>query len=241
MLKALIFDVDGTLADTEMAHLAAFNRAFKELDMSWHWDVPTYTQLLEISGGKERIRHFWEQQHDKPQALGNLALEQTIAHIHELKTAFYESAVNSGEVHMREGVLALIDEAQAAGIQLAIATTTSPVNIAALLRRAIGPDWSLHFRVVEDASTAPRKKPDPSVYLQTLARLGLAANDCMALEDSANGLLAARRAGLVTVITTNAFTAHHPFEGACQVLPSLKGVGLAKLQAWHTKALNPST
>jgi len=126
--------------------------------------------------------------------------------------------------------------ASAAGLQLAIATTTSPVNIASLLRRAIGPDWRLHFAVVEDASTAPRKKPDPMVYRQTLARLGLAASDCLALEDSANGLKSATQAGLRTVITTNDFTAHHDFAGALRVLPSLEGVGLAQLREWHASA-----
>lgn len=233
MLQALIFDVDGTLADTEMAHLSAFNHAFAEVGLDWHWDVSLYTRLLEASGGKERIRAYWESRGDMPRAIGGGAVEQTIAHLHEIKTAAYEQAVQDGQVQMRPGVLPLLSAAASAGLALAIATTTSPVNIASLLRRAIGPDWRTHFAVIEDASTAPRKKPDPMVYQQTLARLGLEPTACLALEDSANGLRAAVQAGLRTVITTNDFTAHHDFTGALRVLTSLEGVGLAQLREWH--------
>jgi beta-phosphoglucomutase-like phosphatase (HAD superfamily) len=118
-------------------------------------------------------------------------------------------------------------------VATAIATTTSPVNIAALLRKAIGPDWRTFFSVVEDASTAPVKKPHPQVYLQTLQRMGLGASQCLAIEDSANGLQAARAAGLATIITPNRFTQHHHFEGALRVLPDLQDVTVAQLQAWH--------
>jgi beta-phosphoglucomutase-like phosphatase (HAD superfamily) len=135
---------------------------------------------------------------------------------------------------MRPGVLALLSAASAAGLNLAIATTTSPVNIAALLRQAIGPDWMQNFSVIEDASTAPRKKPDPMVYQQTLSRLGLAPEHCLAFEDSENGLRAAMATGLPTVITPNDFTAEHDFKGALRICPSLQGVGVAQLREWHS-------
>jgi beta-phosphoglucomutase-like phosphatase (HAD superfamily) len=118
---------------------------------------------------------------------------------------------------------------------LAIATTTSPVNIAVLLRNAIGPEWKDLFAVIEDASTAPKKKPHPQVYVQTLARLGLPSDQCLAIEDSSNGLRAAMAAGLKTIITQNRFTAHHDFSGALQVLPDLGGVGVEQLRTWHQK------
>ena len=130
-LQALIFDVDGTLADTEMAHLQAFNHAFQELGMGWVWDVPLYLQLLDVSGGKERILHYWKQVNPDIKSVDANALADRIGRIHELKTAAYEAAVNSGAVSLRPGVLKLMDEALSAGLQLAIATTTSPVNIAA--------------------------------------------------------------------------------------------------------------
>lgn len=232
MLQALIFDVDGTLADTEAAHLAAFNRAFAEEGRDWHWSVPEYTRLLEVSGGKERILHYWKQvQPDLVDIGGGVA--DTVARLHELKTSFYEQAVQAGAVALRPGVLKLIESAHAAGLKLAIATTTSPINVAALLRQAMGDDWHERFAVVEDASTAHNKKPHPQVYEQTLQRLGLPAAACLAFEDSANGLQAARAAGLSVVITPNSFTAHHDFAGALRVVPDLGNVSLQDVQAWH--------
>ncbi|PHM19681.1 MAG: protein CbbY [Curvibacter sp. PD_MW3] len=234
MLRALIFDVDGTLADTESAHRAAFNHAFMELGLDWHWDEALYTELLEISGGKERIRHYWKQVNPDIRALNGDAMQETIARIHELKTAHYEAAIASGEVALRPGVLALIDEALAQGLQLAIATTTSPVNISALLRQAMGPAWRHNFSAIGDASSAPIKKPHPQVYLQMLDALKLDPSDCLAFEDSGNGLKAATLAGLATVITPTQYTRHHDFSRALHVLPDLGETRLADLALWHT-------
>jgi HAD superfamily hydrolase (TIGR01509 family) len=233
MLKALIFDVDGTLADTESAHRAAFNTAFAEVGRDWVWDEPTYVKLLEVSGGKERILHYWQQVQPDLKSIDGSAVQDMVARMHELKTAAYEKAVQDGAVLLRPGVLRLIESAHQGGLQLAIATTTSPVNISALLRTAIGPDWAQYFVVVEDASTAPIKKPHPQVYMQTLARLKVRAADCVAFEDSGNGLKAALAAGLPTIITPNSFTEHHNFTGALRVLPSLQDVTVARLREWH--------
>jgi HAD superfamily hydrolase (TIGR01509 family) len=233
MLQALIFDVDGTLADTEAAHRAAFNQAFDQEGLDWHWDEALYTQLLDVSGGKERLMHYWSQRHPEVRDVDGAGVRDTIARLHELKTAAYEAMVNDGAVSLRPGVLHLIDAAGQAGLHLAIATTTSPVNIAALLRGAIGTDWRQFFGIVEDASTAAVKKPHPQVYLQTLQRLQLPAGQCLAFEDSANGLRAATGAGLATVITPTQFTADHDFSAALKVLPNLQGVTVADLQAWH--------
>lgn len=233
MLQALIFDVDGTLADTESVHLEAFNHAFRQEGLDWVWDVPLYTRLLEISGGKERMAHYWCSVEPERTELAAGALDATINRLHEIKTAYYEAAVNNGAVQLRPGVLALMDEARRQGLQLAIATTTSPVNIAALLRSAIGPDWRTHFLAIGDASNAPIKKPHPQVYLKVLADMGLQAAQCVAFEDSANGLKAATAAGLDTVITPNSFTAHHDFTGALRVVPDLSEVNVARLKEWH--------
>ncbi len=233
-LQALIFDVDGTLADTERAHMAAFNHAFREIGLDWVWDEALYTELLNISGGKERILHFWKQVNPGVKTLNAQDLNDRIDRIHQLKTAAYENAVNQGEVSLRPGVLKLMDEALAAGLQLAIATTTSPVNIAALLRRAIGPDWRMNFSAIGDASTAPIKKPHPQVYLQMLDALQLPAAQCLAFEDSNNGLRAASAAGLATVVTPNSFTAHHDFTGALRVVADLSQVNLVQLRQWHS-------
>lgn len=235
-LQTLIFDVDGTLADTESVHCTAFNQAFAEMGLDWVWDEALYTELLEISGGKERIRHYWQTLQPGVREVSAMALSDTVSRLHELKTAAYESAINSGAVQLRPGVLDLMDEALAQGLQLAIATTTSPVNIAALLRHAMGPQWRLNFSAIEDASTAPLKKPHPQVYLQMLAALSLGPAHCLAFEDSGNGLRAATGAGLATVITPTHYTAHHNFAAALRVLPDLSNVSLAQLRQWHAES-----
>ena len=202
---------------------------------SWVWDEALYTGLLDISGGKERILHYWKTTSPTMLEVDAMALSDTVNRLHELKTAAYEAAVNGGAVSLRPGVLKLMDEARAQGLQLAIATTTSPVNIAALMRRAIGADWRLNFTAIGDASTAPIKKPHPQVYLQMLAALKLGPADCIALEDSSNGLRAATAAGLATVITPTTYTAHHDFAAALRVVPDLSQVNLAQLRHWHAE------
>lgn len=233
ILKCLIFDVDGTLADTESVHLAAFNHAFQELGLGWHWDEALYTELLEISGGKERVLHYWQRVNADVKAIDAQAVQHTVARIHELKTAYYEAAVGDGAVSLRPGVLPLFEEAAQAGLLLAIATTTSPVNIAALLRRAMGPDWRHAFAAIGDGSTAPQKKPHPLVYEQILRQLQLDPREGLAFEDSGNGLKAATLAGLATVITPTRYTRHHDFGRALNVVPDLAHVRLADLQRWH--------
>jgi HAD superfamily hydrolase (TIGR01509 family) len=231
-LKALIFDVDGTLADTERFHLAAFNQAFAAEGLDWQWDEPLYTQLLDISGGKERILHYWQQTRGHLLDVDGAGVRDTVERIHLLKTAAYEAMVNAGEVELRPGVLGLIDDAARHGLQVAIATTTSPANVAALLRKAMGPHWRLNFTAVCDASSAPLKKPHPQVYRRVLESLGLPAQACLAFEDSSNGLRSARAAGIATVITPTHFSAHHDFSGALRVLDSLEGVAVEDLLAW---------
>ncbi|HZX25907.1 MAG TPA: HAD-IA family hydrolase [Telluria sp.] len=235
MLQALIFDVDGTLADTERAHLDAFNHAFRAVGLDWHWDLERYTELLATCGGKERIRAYWESLPDAPRAIDALAFEHEISRIHEIKTAAYEQAVRDGQVQMRPGVLALMAAAADAGLRLAIATTTSASNVSALLRRALGADWRSRFAAIEDASTAAAKKPDPQAYRQALRRLGLPASACVAFEDSRNGLRAALGAGLATIVTPNEFTRRHDFVGALRVLPSLESVTPERLRGWHAE------
>ena len=137
---------------------------------------------------------------------------------------------------LRPGVLKLMDEAWSQGLQLAIAPTTSPVNIAALLNHAVGPDWRLNFTAIGDASTAPIKKPQPQVYLQMLAALNLTPAQCLAFEDSSNGLRAATAAGLATLITPNRYTAHHDFGAAMRVVPDLSQINLSQLRHWHAES-----
>lgn len=235
-LQGLIFDVDGTLADTESVHRAAFNQAFAQEGLDWFWDEALYTRLLDISGGKERILHYWTSVAGLPRDISGSGVQDTVNRLHEMKTAVYEAAVQSGAVGLRPGVSALLHEASAAGLRLALATTTSPVNIAALLSTALGPDWRYRFMVIGDGISAPLKKPHPQVYLQVLQALQLPASACLAFEDSSNGLRAARAADLATVITPTRYTAHHDFKTALRVLPDLRQAGLTQLRHWHATA-----
>jgi HAD superfamily hydrolase (TIGR01509 family) len=222
---ALIFDVDGTLADTEAAHCAAFNEAFAEEGLAWRWSEALYIKLLAVSGGQERLAAYWREVEPGEPPAG------LVARLHAAKTRAYAARVSGGQVPLRPGVLRLIREAGAEGYPLAIATTTTPANVDALLRTPLGEDWRRAFAVVADAASAPSKKPDPQVYLQVLGALGRPASTCVAFEDSSNGLRAARAAGVPTVITPTPFTASDDFAGALQVRPDLGALDLGELLA----------
>lgn len=234
MLGALIFDVDGTLADTEAVHRDAFNEAFSEAGLGWHWDMALYTRLLDVAGGKERILHYW--QGVDPDAAAGSNAQATVALLHAAKTRIYEHMAGGGRLALRPGVLGLIQQATREGMPMAIATTTTPANIDALLRGTLGTGWRGCFKAIGDGATAPRKKPDPQVYLQVLATLGLRACDCLAFEDSHNGMRAACAAGIPVIVTPTAFTCAQDFSGALHVLSDLGGTGvdLATLRRWHT-------
>ncbi|MGO3123735.1 MAG: HAD-IA family hydrolase [Advenella sp.] len=219
MLKALIFDVDGTLADTETVHLRAFNTAFILAGLDWYWDEDLYTQLLTISGGKERMAHYWLSV--DPEGASTLQAARKIREVHAIKTEEYARLVDNGQVTLRPGIHRLIIDAYCAGIPLAIATTTTSANVQALLHHCLGSDLRKFFATICDASTPGKKKPEPDVYLQALAELDVEASNCIALEDSENGLLAAARAGISTIITPTHYTAGQDFTGAMLVLPHL--------------------
>jgi HAD superfamily hydrolase (TIGR01509 family) len=222
MLRALIFDVDGTLAETEEAHRQAFNRTFAEFGLDWNWDAGLYGRLLKVSGGKERMRAF--------AAPGHLD-DGLVDRLHRRKTGIYTAAVATGAVPLRPGVARLIAEARAAGLRLAVATTTTRANLLALLDGATGGAGHHWFEVMACADDAPVKKPDPQVYRFVLERLGLPAADCLAVEDTRNGVLAARGAGIGVVVTRSAYSADDDVAGAWAVWPDLSRVGLSDLTA----------
>ena len=199
-LRALIFDVDGTLAETELAHLAAFNAAFAAAGLDWRWSEAEYARLLTTTGGKERIARFAGER--------GLAIEAAaVAALHADKTRRFAVLVEDGAVALRPGVAELLAAARARGVRLAVATTTTPANVDALCRAALGAPAAAVFEVIAAGDAVKAKKPAPDVYLLALAGLGLDPAGCVAVEDSLNGLVAARAAGLFTVVTPSRFSA----------------------------------
>ena len=224
-LAALIFDVDGTLAETEEIHRAAFANAFAEAGLDWTWDVDLYRELLKVTGGKERIRRWL----DMLGADAPTLAEADLAALHAAKNAYYGAIVRAGHCALRPGVERLLREARARGLRLAIATTTSRANVEALLPAILGPDGASLFEAAICGEDVLAKKPAPDAYHLALRRLGLAAADCLAFEDSENGLAAARAAGLRTIVTPSLYTAHETFDGAAQVIDDVAAFDLA---AW---------
>lgn len=218
-LQALLFDVDGTLAETEEAHREAFNAAFAEAGLDWHWDQATYGELLSVTGGRERIRYFLDQY--RPPLTPPADLDGWIAGLHQAKTRIYTERVAGGGVPLRPGVRRLLEEARAAGLRLAIATTTTPDNVIALLKASIAPDAEEWFELIAAGGIVPRKKPAPDIYHYTLEAMGLPPQACLALEDSHNGLISARAAAIPTLISVSHYTRGQDFSGAALVVDQL--------------------
>jgi HAD superfamily hydrolase (TIGR01509 family) len=220
---ALIFDVDGTLAETEELHRQAFNHAFARHGLDWQWDRAVYKDLLRVTGGKERIRAH----HERLRIAAPLS-DVDIAELHRIKTAHYAELVQTGCCPLRPGVTDLLVAAKARRQRLAIATTTSHANIDALLSRALGKGWAADFDAIVAGDDVQHKKPAPDVYVEILVRLKLNAPDCVAIEDSANGLIAAARANIPVLITRSMFFRDDNFSQARVVLDDLSGLGVRR-------------
>ena len=249
---ALIFDVDGTLADTEELHRQAFNEAFFACGLQWRWGPALYADLLQVTGGKERIGAYLSQQRIAAAERGRLL--RLIPQIHATKTRLYLELVAQGRLRPRAGVRRLMKEARSAGLKLAIASTTSPENVQSLLRASFGADSLGWFNVIATGDVVRHKKPAPDIYNLALERLGVAPQRAIAFEDSAIGVRAAKAAGLFTVATPSLWTIGQDFSAADLVLTSLadperplyaideirigaKYLGLEQLETLHSAAL----
>jgi len=232
MVKAIIFDCDGVLVDTERdVHRIAFNRAFKALGIDAEWDVPLYGELLLIAGGKERMKHYfehhgWPDHHYGPH-------DALIAELHKTKTRIGAEMIANGEAPLRPGIARIVDEAIAAGVKLGVCTTSNPQFIDAVLD-LLGPERKARFDFVHAGDVVKKKKPDPEIYELAKQSLGLPVEDCVVIEDSRNGLLAATGAGLPTLITTSTYTVDEDFGEAAKVVSELGDapnvqIGLADL------------
>lgn len=256
-LKAIIFDLDGTIAETEDAHRAAFNRAFAAAGLSWHWDPATWSGLLEIAGGRNRL-HAWLAD-NRPDLLQGPEATHLLDTLHGAKDRLYREILEAGEIPLRPGIRALMDEARASGVRIAIATTSRRAIAQRVIECCLGedaPGWFDAFLGHEDATY---RKPHPDIYRRAAARLRLRPRDCLALEDSAIGVASAVSAGVPVVATVNAYSGDRPFEGALAVVsdlgsdaapfrrmagppapePTPPRAGLGLLSAWHEGAVAP--
>lgn len=220
-LEALLFDVDGTLADTERdGHRPAFNAAFADAGLDWEWSEALYGELLAVTGGKERIRYYLERYN--PEFKAPADLEGFIAGLHKAKTGHYLSMLERGAIPLRPGVARLIGEARAAGLKLGIATTTTPENVTTLLCSTLGPESESWFDVIAAGDIVPAKKPAPDIYNWAMEQLGLNPGQCLALEDSANGVKSVLGAGIRSlVVTVNGYTKDEDVSGATLVVDQL--------------------
>ncbi|MGD8560273.1 MAG: HAD family hydrolase [Gammaproteobacteria bacterium] len=219
-LAALLFDVDGTLADTERdGHRVAFNRAFQQAKLDWDWSVELYGKLLAITGGKERINHYLN--HFRPEFQIEGDRDRFIADLHAAKTRIYTDMLKEGGIPLRPGVERLFREAREQGVRLAVATTTTVDNVQALITYTLGKGALNWFDVLAAGDVVPHKKPAPDIYFYAMEHLGLSPEQCLAFEDSENGIHSTTDAGLTTVITINDYTCDHRFDGAALVLDQL--------------------
>jgi HAD superfamily hydrolase (TIGR01509 family) len=225
-LQALLFDVDGTLADTEKdGHRVAFNLAFEKAGLDWNWDEALYGELLAVTGGKERIRFYLDKfntDFEKPENF-----DEFVKGLHESKTDFYTKLLGEGAIPLRPGVERLINEARESGMRMAVVTTTTPANVTALLESTLGPDSESWFEVIAAGDIVPAKKPAPDIYDWALEQMNLKPEEAIAFEDSANGIKSSTGANVKTIITINDYTQEDDFSDADLVLDHMGEEDLA--------------
>lgn len=234
-IEALLWDVDGTLAETERdGHRLAFNQAFEACGLPWRWSVERYGELLAVTGGRERLMHDMTTRADAPPLAAER--EELARVLHRRKNALYAEIVASRGIALRPGVMQLLEECRARGVRLAITTTTSKANVNALLKAQLGDSWASWFAALVCGEDVAAKKPDPEVYTKALQRLQLGPLQTLAIEDSPGGVAAARAADVPVVVTRSAYFESAPVEGAVAI-----GPGLHQREGWRPAAPQPTS
>lgn len=218
-MKALIFDCDGVLVDTERdGHRVAFNLAFKKTGLDIEWSVELYGELLKTGGGKERMKHYFDQ-FGWPASITDK--DDFIKNLHSLKTDIFIEIIKSGSLPLRSGILRIIDEAISKNIAIAVCSTSNERSVNLIVDKLIGAERKSKFTGIFAGDMVERKKPNPAVYLLALSKLAIPAEECVVLEDSRIGLLAAKAAGMHCIITKSTFTGNEDFSEANKVLQEL--------------------
>ena len=202
-IKAVFFDQDGVIIDTERdGHRVSFNMTFKEFGFTDEWSVEYYHELLQIGGGKERMKHHWKTKgFSKP--IGEEEIDNLIKDLHKRKTALFVELVETGKLPLRPGIHRFMKEAMEAGLKIAVCTTANEQAAKAITEKILS---DIKFDLVLAGDVVSKKKPDPEIYNLALSKLGLKPEEVMVVEDSKNGVAASKAAGIKTIVTTNYYT-----------------------------------
>jgi HAD superfamily hydrolase (TIGR01509 family) len=217
-LKAIFFDMDGTIIDTEKdGHRVAFNEAFARLGINAEWDVAKYHQLLQIAGGKERMKFFFQEEGKNYFPVGKL-IDDFVQQLHLLKTEIFVSLIESSKLPLRPGIKRLMQEANEKGILIGICTTSNEKAVKAIVNSLL---TGIKIDLILAGDIVAKKKPDPEIYLLALQKTGLAGDEVLVVEDSENGLIAGKAAGIKVLVTVNEYTKNENMTGADAVVTSL--------------------
>ena len=210
-IKAIFFDQDGVIIDTEKdGHRVAFNQAFKAFGYDFEWDVDKYHDLLRVSGGKERMRQYFKE----ADMFTDKSEEDLLDHIkslHKTKTGLFIKLIESGALPLRSGIKRFMEEGVAAGLTLGVCTTANERSANAIAKGMLG---DIPFKFILAGDVVKKKKPDPEIYLMALEKTGLSPDNCLVIEDSRVGVLAAKAAGMHVVATTNIYTENEDLDDA---------------------------
>lgn len=218
-IEALIFDCDGVLVDTERdGHRVAFNEAFSKLNIPVKWSVSEYKELVRIAGGKERMKAFFEK---KGWPVDYPDREELIKQLHKIKTDLFMGLITSDRLQARPGILRIIDEAIEKKIPLAVCSTSNEKSVNLIVEHIIGKHRSRFFQAILAGDIVKKKKPDPEIYNLCKKKLNINPANSIVIEDSRNGLVAAKKAGFRCLITTNEYSSEENFDEAEKVVTEL--------------------
>jgi HAD superfamily hydrolase (TIGR01509 family) len=217
-LRAILFDMDGTIVDTEKdGHRVAFNMAFAQHGLKAEWDVDLYHNLLQISGGKERMK-FWFENSGKEWLPPEIPIDGFIQQLHQLKTTIFISLIENGKLPLRPGIKRIMQEANESGILVGICSTSNEKSVNTIANTLLE---GIKIDLILAGDVVTRKKPDPEIYLLALQKTGLAAEEVIVVEDSENGLISAKEAGIKVLVTVNEYTKNENLDRADAVVSSL--------------------